>query len=69
MRQVASPYSVWVQTRDGSISQNNEIRFSVGDNRHLLMTGAVLAMLPVAALFVIFQRHIMAGVATTGIKS
>jgi multiple sugar transport system permease protein len=38
------------------------------DNRHLLMTGAVLAMLPVALLFVFFQRYIMSGIATTGIK-
>ena len=38
------------------------------DNRHLLMTGAVLAMLPVAILFLIFQRYIMSGIATTGLK-
>ena len=38
------------------------------DNRHLLMTGAVLAMLPVAILFLFFQRYIIAGVATTGMK-
>lgn len=38
------------------------------DNRHLLMTGAVLAMLPVAVLFVFFQRYIMSGIATTGLK-
>jgi multiple sugar transport system permease protein len=38
------------------------------DNRHLLMTGATLSMLPVAILFVIFQRYIMGGVATTGLK-
>lgn len=38
------------------------------DNRHLLMTGAVLAMLPVALLFVFFQRYIMSGIATTGLK-
>ena len=38
------------------------------DNRHLLMTGAVLAMLPVAALFIVFQRYIMSGIATTGLK-
>lgn len=38
------------------------------DNRHLLMTGAVLAMLPVAILFLFFQRYIISGVATTGLK-
>lgn len=38
------------------------------DNRHLMMTGATLAMLPVAILFVIFQRYIMSGIATTGLK-
>ena len=39
------------------------------DNRHLLMTGAVLAMLPVAMLFVFLQRYIMSGIVTTGLKS
>jgi ABC-type glycerol-3-phosphate transport system permease component len=38
------------------------------DTRHLIMTGAVLAMLPVALLFVFFQRYIMSGIATTGLK-
>ncbi|MEN6386708.1 MAG: carbohydrate ABC transporter permease [Phycisphaerales bacterium] len=38
------------------------------DNRHLLMTGAVLAMLPVAILFIFLQKYIMSGIATTGIK-
>lgn len=38
------------------------------DNRHLLMTGAVLAMLPVAMLFLFFQRYIISGIATTGLK-
>jgi multiple sugar transport system permease protein len=38
------------------------------DNRPLLMAGAVLAMLPVAILFLIVQRYIMSGIATTGLK-
>ena len=38
------------------------------DNRHLLMTGAVLAMAPVAILFLVFQRFIVAGISTTGLK-
>ena len=38
------------------------------DNRHLLMTGSLLAMLPVGFFFIIFQRYIMAGIATTGVK-
>lgn len=38
------------------------------DNRPLLMTGAVLAMVPVAALFAFGQRYIMSGIATTGLK-
>lgn len=38
------------------------------DNRHLLMTGAVLAMLPVAILFIFLQKYIMSGITTTGIK-
>ncbi len=43
-------------------------RSPYADNRHLLMTGAVLAMLPVFVLFVFLQRHIMSGIATTGLK-
>ncbi|HRK74986.1 MAG TPA: carbohydrate ABC transporter permease, partial [Rhodothermales bacterium] len=39
------------------------------DTRHLIMTGAVLAMFPVAILFLIFQRYIVAGIATTGMKT
>ncbi len=39
------------------------------DNRHLLMTGAVLAMIPVAGLFLVGQRYIMSGIATTGMKN
>lgn len=39
------------------------------DNRHLLMTGAVLAMVPVAILFLIGQRFILSGIATTGMKN
>jgi ABC-type glycerol-3-phosphate transport system permease component len=38
------------------------------DNRHLIMTGAVLAMLPVGILFLFLQKYIMSGIATTGIK-
>ena len=38
------------------------------DNRPLLMAGALLSMLPVAGLFLIAQRYILAGVATTGMK-
>jgi len=38
------------------------------DNRHLLMTGAVLAMLPIAVIFLFLQRYIMSGMVTTGLK-
>lgn len=38
------------------------------DNRPLLMAGAVLAMLPVAVLFLFAQRYIMSGIATSGLK-
>jgi len=38
------------------------------DNRNLLMAGAVMAMVPVAVLFLFCQKHIMSGIATTGIK-
>jgi len=38
------------------------------DNRPLLMAGALLSMLPVAGLFLVAQRYIMSGIATTGLK-
>ncbi|HPN37534.1 MAG TPA: carbohydrate ABC transporter permease [Melioribacteraceae bacterium] len=38
------------------------------DNRHLLLTGSVISMLPIAIIFIIFQRYIMSGIATTGLK-
>jgi multiple sugar transport system permease protein len=38
------------------------------DNRHLILTGAVISMLPIAIIFIIFQRFIMSGIATTGLK-
>jgi multiple sugar transport system permease protein len=38
------------------------------DNRPLLMAGAVLSMIPVALLFLVAQRYIMSGIATTGLK-
>lgn len=38
------------------------------DNNHLIMTGATLSMLPIAVLFIFFQRYIMSGIATTGLK-
>ncbi|HWD40664.1 MAG TPA: carbohydrate ABC transporter permease [Fimbriimonas sp.] len=38
------------------------------DNRPLLMAGAVLSMIPVAILFLVAQRYIMSGIATTGMK-
>lgn len=44
-------------------------RVPTEDNLQLLMTGALLAMLPVAILFLFFQRYIISGVATSGIKA
>lgn len=38
------------------------------DNRPLLLTGAVFAIIPVFLLFLVAQRHILAGIATTGLK-
>jgi multiple sugar transport system permease protein len=32
------------------------------------MTGATLSVLPLMAVFVIFQRHIIKGIALTGLK-
>lgn len=43
------------------ISQNNADYASI-------MTGSVLSVLPIAIVFVIFQRHFVEGVATTGLK-
>jgi multiple sugar transport system permease protein len=34
----------------------------------VLMAGALLATLPVILLFVLLQRHLIEGIATTGIK-
>lgn len=39
------------------------------DNRPLLLAGAVLSILPVFFLFLIAQRYILSGIATTGLKS
>ena len=38
------------------------------DNRPLLLAGAVLSIIPVLLLFLIAQRYILAGIATTGLK-
>ncbi len=38
------------------------------DNRPLLLAGAVLSILPVFALFLVAQKHILSGIATTGLK-
>ncbi len=34
----------------------------------LLLAGAVVVVLPVLAIFLVLQRHIMQGIAMTGIK-
>lgn len=39
------------------------------DNRPLLMAGAVLSIIPVFILFLFAQKHILAGIATTGLKN
>lgn len=38
------------------------------DNRPLLLTGAVFSIIPVFLLFLVAQKHILAGIATTGLK-
>lgn len=38
------------------------------DNRPLLLAGAVLSILPVLVVFLFAQRHILSGIATTGLK-
>ena len=45
--------------------------YSVGQNATefgLLLAGAVVVVLPVLAIFLVLQRHIMQGIAMTGIK-
>jgi len=45
--------------------------YSVGQNATqfgLLLAGAVIVVLPVLAIFLVLQRHIMQGIAMTGIK-
>jgi len=45
--------------------------YSVGQNATkygLLLAGAVVVVIPVVAIFLVLQRHIMQGIAMTGIK-
>jgi multiple sugar transport system permease protein len=35
---------------------------------HLIMTAATLSVLPLMLIFIIFQRHIIKGIALTGVK-
>ncbi|MGB3716987.1 MAG: carbohydrate ABC transporter permease [Candidatus Promineifilaceae bacterium] len=35
---------------------------------HLIMTGATLSVLPLMLIFILFQRHIIKGIALTGVK-
>jgi multiple sugar transport system permease protein len=35
---------------------------------HLIMTGATLSVLPLMFIFILFQRHIIKGIALTGVK-
>jgi multiple sugar transport system permease protein len=35
---------------------------------HLIMTGATLSVIPLMTVFIIFQRHIIKGIALTGLK-
>ncbi|MEI6875555.1 MAG: carbohydrate ABC transporter permease [Spirochaetota bacterium] len=39
-----------------------------GSDWHLIMTGATVAMLPLIAVFLIFQKQIIRGIAMTGLK-
>jgi len=39
-----------------------------GSDWHLIMTGATLSVLPLLTIFVFFQRHIIRGIALTGVK-
>lgn len=42
--------------------------FEGGADWHLIMTGASLSVIPLLAVVIIFQRHIIRGVALTGLK-
>ena len=39
-----------------------------GSDWHLIMTGAALSVVPLMTVFVLFQRHIIKGIALTGLK-
>lgn len=39
-----------------------------GSDWHLIMTGATLSVLPLMTVFILFQRHIIRGIALTGVK-
>jgi multiple sugar transport system permease protein len=43
--------------------------FEGGADWHLIMTGATLSVVPLLAVVVIFQRHIIRGIALTGLKA
>lgn len=39
-----------------------------GSDWHLIMTGAALSVIPLMTVFILFQRHIIKGIALTGLK-
>ncbi len=39
-----------------------------GADWHLIMTGATLSVIPLMLVFILFQRHIIKGIALTGVK-
>ncbi len=39
-----------------------------GSDWHLIMTGAALSVIPLMTVFTLFQRHIIKGIALTGLK-
>lgn len=39
-----------------------------GADWHLIMTGATLSVVPLMLIFILFQRHIIKGIALTGVK-
>lgn len=42
--------------------------FEGGADWHLIMTGATLSVVPLMAVVIVFQRHIIRGIALTGLK-
>jgi Periplasmic binding protein-like domain len=81
MRQLGATAARWLHdritertsdpTRRPAPVRREVLLYSVGQNRinfGLLLAGAVVAVLPALIVFVLLQRHLLQGIATTGLK-